>query len=295
MIVDAQVYFFPSELGRDPKSWAKKHNEPHWLKLVHPDDRPSRQGWTKDEADFLRCLDRAGVDKAILHCWYWENEDTITWHNRVNLEFANKFPDRLIPFVGVSKEWGQGLGKILSQLVDKGARGIGELLPSVQNFSLRDPFGITLAESAAALNLPITLHVDEQIGRNHLGRVVSPLSELYSDLVQHSKTTWILSHWGGLMPFYELNPAVQKTLSHVYYNTAASPLLYRNQIFPLAIQAANPDKFIFASDFPLILKKNRSASEGLIWFLEEICQDRALGQKIGSKLMAENILNILQL
>jgi len=46
-------------------------------------------------------------------------------------------------------------------------------------------------------------------------------------------------------------PEVARLMRNVYYDTAASPYLYRDDIFELAARWA-PGKVLFATDFPLL-------------------------------------------
>jgi hypothetical protein len=64
--------------------------------------------------------------------------------------------------------------------------------------------------------------------------------------------TLILAHWGGGFFFYELMPEVARAAQRVFYDTAASPFLYRPQIYALAIKIIGPGRILFGSDYPLI-------------------------------------------
>jgi predicted TIM-barrel fold metal-dependent hydrolase len=43
--------------------------------------------------------------------------------------------------------------------------------------------------------------------------------------------------------------------ANIYYDTAASPFVYRSDIYRVATQVAGPNKILFGSDFPLISPK----------------------------------------
>jgi hypothetical protein len=47
-------------------------------------------------------------------------------------------------------------------------------------------------------------------------------------------------------------PEVSSVLRNTFFDTAASPLLYRPQIFKFAIQLAGAGKILFGSDYPLL-------------------------------------------
>jgi predicted TIM-barrel fold metal-dependent hydrolase len=66
----------------------------------------------------------------------------------------------------------------------------------------------------------------------------------------------VLAHWGGGILFYELMREVSDLMSNVFYDTAATPLLYKNEIFNTSLNAVGARKILFGSDYPLIDQKN---------------------------------------
>ena len=62
----------------------------------------------------------------------------------------------------------------------------------------------------------------------------------------------ICAHWGGGLPFYALMPEVQAALQNVYFDSAASPFLYRPRVYPVAMQLVRPESVLFGSDYPLL-------------------------------------------
>ena len=65
-------------------------------------------------------------------------------------------------------------------------------------------------------------------------------------------TPIICAHFGGGLPFYALMPEIEKTLANVYFDTAASPLLYSSQVFKVCVDLVGAERILLASDFPLI-------------------------------------------
>jgi predicted TIM-barrel fold metal-dependent hydrolase len=47
-------------------------------------------------------------------------------------------------------------------------------------------------------------------------------------------------------------PEVAKRMSNVYYDTAASPLLFSNKIYAIACRVVGSDRILFGTDFPLL-------------------------------------------
>jgi hypothetical protein len=47
-------------------------------------------------------------------------------------------------------------------------------------------------------------------------------------------------------------PEVAESLSNVYFDSAATPFLYRPDVYGVSVNAAGPGRILFGSDFPLI-------------------------------------------
>ncbi len=45
---------------------------------------------------------------------------------------------------------------------------------------------------------------------------------------------------------------VKRDLSHVYYDMAATPFLYDEKIYRIAVDICGPEKLLFGTDFPLL-------------------------------------------
>ena len=60
------------------------------------------------------------------------------------------------------------------------------------------------------------------------------------------------AHWGGGLPFYSLMPEVGASLGNVYFDTAASPLLYEARIFEAAAALIGAGRILLGSDYALL-------------------------------------------
>lgn len=138
--------------------------------------------------------------------------------------------------------------------LDAGAVGIGELMPDGQEFSLQDERLATLIQLLEASNAPLMLHVNELVGHRYPGKGRVGPEDAYALATAHPALNLILSHWGGGLPFYELMPSARAALTNVWYDTAASPLLYDDRIFALVSRWA-PNKVIFGTDYPLLTQR----------------------------------------
>jgi predicted TIM-barrel fold metal-dependent hydrolase len=101
-------------------------------------------------------------------------------------------------------------------------------------------------------NLIMLTHASEPVGHIYPGKGAVTPEMLYPFIASHPELTIVCSHWGGGLPFYALMPEVKKDMENVYFDTAASPLLYSPQIYEQVIQLVGADRILFGSDYPLL-------------------------------------------
>jgi predicted TIM-barrel fold metal-dependent hydrolase len=83
-----------------------------------------------------------------------------------------------------------------------------------------------------------------------------------------SSTTFILAHWGGMLPVVDPS-ASAAALTNVYYDTAASPLLYDAEVWTRTLPRIAQDRVLFGSDFPLNLYPKLDETPGLLRLVAE--------------------------
>ena len=114
--------------------------------------------------------------------------------------------------------------------------GLGELSPHAQGYTIDDTVLAAVLERAGELHWPVNLHVTDPASRPYPGRVETPLADFVTLARRFARTTFILAHWGGRLPLVEAH-AAGAALPNIYYDTAASPLLYDAEIWPRALAA----------------------------------------------------------
>lgn len=269
-IIDCHTHCYPEELKTDPKGWAKSRNESHWANLTAPTDRKSIQGWSTAN-EMIKAMDDANIHKAVLLGWYWENEATCRWHNKFIAEWIATAPDRFIGFAAIHA--GGKKEDVIKQCKyaqSLGLQGIGELHPGVQRFDSSSEGWQALAKWCVENDWPINIHATEAVGRNLTGAVQTPLRDFVNMAQNHPELKLILAHWGGGLAFFELNPFLRKVLKNVYYDTAASPLLYDMSIFRRVIKIVGAQKILFGSDYPLKLYPHSQQKPDFKEFLHSI-------------------------
>jgi hypothetical protein len=166
---------------------------------------------------------------------------------------------------------------------------VGELSPHAQGYAVDDPvFGAALA-LAGRLRLPVNLHVTDPEGGHYPGRVETPLSDFVRLARAFPKTTFILAHWGGLLP---LRAAKALALPNVYYDTAASPLLYREEIWRRFLATVPMERVLFGSDFPLNVYPRMDAEPNLARLVAEAHRAGLTAEQVGA-VMRDNAARVI--
>lgn len=252
MIVDAHIHMYPASVFADPVAWGTAHREPWWTFCVAPPHQPTLQGWAT-VGTLLRDMDAAGVDHAVMLGWYWENQATAALQNGWFTEWVQAHPDRLSAFATVVPGAGATGLEDTRRALDAGLCGLGELLPQAQGFSFKDDCWGALMALAREYRVPTNLHVTDPLAITPGSCVKATPLEPYLDLVRDfPDNTFILAHWGGGIPFYELNKNLRPLLKNVYYDTAASPLLYDPRVYRTVCDLIGPERILFGTDYPLL-------------------------------------------
>ena len=178
-VIDSHVHLYPPELNADPTAWAVKRGELHWAKLCtrRRKDAIAVQGFPCVE-ELLREMDRAGVERAVLLGWYWEQAETCPWQNRFYGKCVRAHPDRLLAYATIHPGAGHWptLGE-LHRARDEGLVGIGELSPHSQGYGVDDPVLREVLTLAADWKMPVNLHVTDPGSGKYPGRVETPLAD----------------------------------------------------------------------------------------------------------------------
>jgi predicted TIM-barrel fold metal-dependent hydrolase len=289
-IVDAHVHGYTAEVAAAPAAWGLAHGEPGWTRCVAPEGRRSIQGWADCDA-LIADMDVAGVETCVLLGWYWERQETCDLQNAWYLDWIRRHPGRLVGFAAVQPAAGQVAIDAVQRALDAGLCGVGELLPQAQGFSLKDPTWTRIVELASARSAPITLHASDP----EAGAAAGPPTPL-GDYVHLARdfpgANFILAHWGGGLAFRGAEGG-RELPANLYFDTAASPLLYDAGVFRSAIARVGASKILYGSDYPLILYPRGARIPSFRPFLDEIA-DIGIDPRHRSQIMGLNIRRILK-
>lgn len=271
-MLDAHVHLYPAEVVRDPGVWAAACGETHWTRLCtrrRKSGDPVQLFPTVDE--LLGDMDEAGIERAALLGWYWEKPATCRAQNEFYAECIRAHGDRLIAFAAVHPGDEASVRRELEWAKNNGFRGVGELSPHSQGVSVEAPGWLQLLQTAGELRMPVNLHVTDPRTRAYLGRVDTPLADFVAMSRRFPNTKFILAHWGGGLAF----EASSRALANVWYDTAASPLMYDATVWAKAFAAVGEKRIIFGSDYPLRLYPKAGQGAGLHTFATEALRQAA--------------------
>ncbi len=288
-ILDAHVHLYPEEVNQDPLAWAKQRAETHWAILC---TRRRKNGQSVQAfptvAQLLKDMDAAGVERSLLLGWYWQWPETCQIQNAFYARCVKEHPDRLSAFATVNPAGGREPSlDLVRRARDQGFCGLGELSPHSQGFDIADPLFLELVELAGDLKLPVNFHVTEHDTGQYPGRVETPLRDFLWIAHKMPHTNFILSHWGALLP---LKIEEAEDCYNLFYDTAASPLIYGETIWKKFLEVVPIERIIFGSDYPLNLYPQLETVPSMTRFVAE-----AKEQGVDLAVLAKNARRVLHL
>lgn len=198
-------------------------------------------------------MDREGIDVSVVLNIGWSSHELCRETNDYIMEAIARYPRRLVGFCAVQPLAGEKAIAELERCIKGGVKGIGESRCDTQGFDLadRDIMG-AIAGVAKKHRLIMLTHASEPVGHSYSGKGNITPGLLYRFITNFPDLTVVCAHWGGGLPFYALMPEVAKALSNVYFDTAASPWLYRDEIFKHVTEILGAEKVLYGSDYPLM-------------------------------------------
>lgn len=246
MIVDFHVHIFPEDFCRDRECLFPGESA---FKLLY---NTSKSKLVNVEA-LISAMDEEEVDRSVVFGFPWKSADTFQRHNDYIMESVSRYPDRLTGFCCFDANHPEAPAEA-ARCLKNGLSGVGELAfyeSGIDEIALDrlEPVLAVCREKAC----PVLIHTNEPVGHAYPGKAPIQPTQIYTMVKRFPQNRFVLAHWGGGLFFYHLmKKETRETLKNVWYDTAASPYLYRSQIWSVAVKAVGPDKILFGSDFPLI-------------------------------------------
>ena len=201
-------------------------------------------------------MDEEGIDRSVVFGFPWTRPDYFRAHNDYIIESVRRHPARITGFCCFSPLSGQGLQEA-QRCLDSGLSGVGELAlyHSGLSMEVQESLGEIMA-LCARLDAPVLLHANEPVGHAYPGKTAMHLSEIYQFIRKYPSNRIVLAHWGGGLFFYGLmKKEVDEVFRNVWFDTAASPYLYKPEVYRVAADIVGPDRILFGSDYPLLSPK----------------------------------------
>ena len=249
MIIDSHTHVFPPELIRRREELLDRDVT---LSTMFSDPR-SRMA---DAEELVATMDGAAVDLSVMVGIGWNDPGLAREANDYLIDAVRRFPLRLRGFCAVNPRWGAEAVAEVERCAAAGLSGVGELHPDTQGFDLGDRSVMApVVEAATAAGMPILTHTSEPVGHTYAGKGSTTPVVLCRFIEAFPEATIVCAHWGGGLPFYALMPEVRESLKRVYFDSAASPFLYREEVFAAVVGLVGEDRVMFGTDYPLISQK----------------------------------------
>jgi len=262
VIIDFHTHVFPPQLRQNRKDYLGR--DPLFARLYSD---PKAKVATAEE--LIASMDEEGIDLSVILNIGWTDHELCQQTNDYIMEAASRYPDRLVGFCAIQPRAGEAAIAEIERCARGGIRGIGELRPDIQGFDLEDEAIMSpVVETAKRHGFVLLTHSSEPVGHEYMGKGSITPDILYRFICRFPQLPIVCAHWGGGLPFYALMPEVKTALKNVFFDTAASPFLYRSEIFKHVAEIVGVDKILFGSDYPLmppsrIIKQLRSLDMGL--------------------------------
>ena len=198
-------------------------------------------------------MDHSGIAWAAVMGIGWTDRPLAVEANDYIIESVERYPRRFAGFCSVNPAWGDAAADEVERCWAVGLRGIGELHPDTQGFDITEKsLLVPLMETAERLGIPVLVHCSEPVGHQYPGKGRTTPEKLYRFIENFPANIIICAHWGGGLPFYALMPEVAEVIKNVYFDTAASPFLYRPEVIATVVGLVGSQRVLFGSDYPLM-------------------------------------------
>jgi len=254
MIIDFHTHVFPPRIKKNRQKYVD--SDPCFA-ILYSESKAKLA--TVDE--LIDSMDKAGVDISVIVNIGWITHELCVETNDYILESIARYPNRLIGFCAVQPQSYEAALAEIERCARAGVRGVGEMRPDMQLFDFSDEEVIVpFVEVLRKHNLIMLTHASEPVGHDYPGKGSITPDMLYPLITKFPDLPIVCAHWGGGLPFYALMPEVKQAMGNVFFDTAASPLLYSPEVYNQVVQLVGADKILFGSDYPL-LKQSRLLDE----------------------------------
>jgi len=246
MIIDFHTHIFPKAVRDNREKYFP--SEPAF-KLLYDSPKSKLVG----AKEIVAAMDAHGVDRSVVFGFPWKDSALFKLQNDYVMEVVTRYPDRLTG-VCCLDPFNRDAVSEAQRCLEGGLSGIGEIAFYESGIDDACLDRLTpLMEICLDKDLLFLIHTNEPVGHLYPGKTPNTLKQIYTLVTRFPENKIVLAHWGGGIFFFNLlKKDVKARLKNVYFDTAASPFLYRPEIYRYATEIAGIDKILFGSDFPLL-------------------------------------------
>ena len=246
MLIDVHTHIFPPDVQHYRERYCAR--DP-WFNELY--SNPRHRLVTAE--DLLAEMDESGVDVSVAFSFGWTDPGLIEETNSYVIDTVRRYSQRIYGMAVLQPTAGTRAMYELERCAKAGMIGLGELMPHGQGYRLSDIALLTpIMDVVRQHDLLVLSHCSEPVGHSYPGKGNVSLPDIVAFLTAFSDVRFIAAHWGGGLPFYNLMPEIQRLTANVWYDTAATPYLYRNDIIPAVARIIGIDRILFASDYGLL-------------------------------------------
>src|SRR5437016_11531034 len=260
MLIDFHTHLFPPEICNHRERYCAR--DP-WFNELYSNKRARMVS----AEDLVAEMDVSGVDASVAFSFGWTDPGLIEETNSYVIDAMRRYPNRIYGMAVLQPAAGTRAIRELERCAEAGMIGLGELMPHGQGYKLSDIDLLTpFMEVVRQHQLLVLSHCSEPIGHVYPGKGDVSLQDIVTFLTAFPDVRFVAAHWGGGLPFYSLMPEIQRITAHVWYDMAATPYLYRNNILPIVADLVGADRILYASDYGLLRQQriiNYVTSSGL--------------------------------
>ncbi|MDX1707074.1 MAG: amidohydrolase family protein [Desulfobacterales bacterium] len=246
-IIDVHTHIFPKEIRTRREAYFS--DEPEFKKLYQ-----SPKSRLIGAQEMLAAMGDHQVERSVIFGFPWKDPQLFKKHNDYIIAVVKRYPDRFIGLGCFDLFCEDAAAETQRCLEQGGLSGIGELAfyQSGIDHTALDRLAPVM-DICRDGDLPVLIHTNEPIGHAYPGKTPNTLAQIYRLIDTFPQNKILLAHWGGGLFFFSLlKKEVKERLTHVYFDTAASPYLYDPKVYRLAIDLVGVKKILFGSDYPLL-------------------------------------------
>jgi len=246
VIIDFHTHVFPTRMRDRRDEYAGR--DPLFERLYS-----NTKFKIADCEDLIAKMDQDGVDRSVLLNANWTSPEVCRETNDYIMESVSRYPDRMAGFCSLPPRAIDAATAELERCIKGGIKGVGEMRPDFHGLARGDEDMLDpVFDMMMRHRLMLMVHASEPVGHQYVGKEKITPDILERLIARFPDMTIICAHWGGGLPFYALMPEVAEALKNVYFDSSASPYLYKPEIFRHVADIAGADKILFGSDYPLM-------------------------------------------